>query len=1051
MTTYQSRHHHLAPSTPAHPTIPSPGPSASLQSGTKVQVGKYVVQVEKFLSEGGFAHVYLASLVSPASVEGFSLSQNRFVLKRMAVPDKAGLVEVRKEVNVMKQLRPHKHIVYFIEASASSLPQSPGYEIFILMEWCSGGGIIDLLNSRLQNRLTESEILKIFSDTVEAVAHMHGQNPPLIHRDLKVENILVASSNLYKLCDFGSTTTPLSRPPQTTSEIQALEADLNKHTTLQYRAPEMVDVWSRRGVSEKADIWALGVFLYKLCYYTTPFEEHGPLAIMNVRYQVPSYPVYSNSIKYLIGTMLQEMAQSRPDIWQVHQQTCKLRGIAPYLVKPTRRHSLQSAHANSHQIAQLPVKQPFGNQLDLDGLDSIFKATSPPMVSAKKPETVVPMRRGRPTTKEKTLIDNNQFTPHQVLAVPLPQSAVSKSPGGSPPEEADLFAREAAAGFGDAFLTSPIMFSSQNKAIASVRPNNDGFTLRSNASHSQPVHKSSSTALPYQNSKNPSFVFEDLVPSKKIQPTKTLNEMRNDRVNIGSSLTGSVLTLNKANQLSNSFSGSNLPAEIPEIGQKATLSSNGLMQKTGPQAFPTRVEKPLADKNLNLKQKTGPVLTSVMRLGVKDRPSISDWIQKDQARLVMDDKKVQTQPIDLLTDDCGLVGTFSTPSTFFSKPLDSRPIHSTSICAEAFDSQINQRFPNYVKAATDSLSNTPEISFVNLVKTKLNNPVDEVSISSNSDEEPENPEGQRRYSGQNQSSTKDVGTLSLNQTRFKSTSYSSSTALPSGPAHRFPIQPTQDYAKADNELATIIDKSPSLPSTRETSSEITTEEDEEIKTKRRAVIANFAPPANKMTTQSAADRLERESFSFRARSRSLSPGSQASSSLAVTPLRKHPGPPLRAPKPQSLKSAAAISNLVSRYENLSSSSKTSQSPTHRTTYNLGSGSTLASGKSNVVNLTQRHSTFKPTNYPNSLQNKANVRESTIQSTVHIPKQSLGPRLISHNDPQASQSTHNHNHGDDSDPEEKFGGVNNLKSRWETGAVRHAQLKNRGPRTDYGQS
>jgi AP2-associated kinase len=143
------------------------------------------------MNTGGFAHVYLASLVSPAQVDGFPPSQNRFVLKRMAVPDKAGLVEVRREVDVMKQLRPHKHIVYFIEASASSIPESQAYEIFILMEWCPGGGIIDLLNSRLQNRLTESEILKIFSDTVAAVAHMHSQTPILIHRDLKVHTTYI--------------------------------------------------------------------------------------------------------------------------------------------------------------------------------------------------------------------------------------------------------------------------------------------------------------------------------------------------------------------------------------------------------------------------------------------------------------------------------------------------------------------------------------------------------------------------------------------------------------------------------------------------------------------------------------------------------------------------------------------------------------------------------------------------------------------------------------------------------------------------------------------
>lgn len=52
-----------------------------------------------------------------------------------------------------------------------------------------------------------------------------------------------------------------------------------------------------------ADVWALGVLLYKLCYYTTPFEEHGPLAILNVHYKIPSYPVYSANMTNLIGEL----------------------------------------------------------------------------------------------------------------------------------------------------------------------------------------------------------------------------------------------------------------------------------------------------------------------------------------------------------------------------------------------------------------------------------------------------------------------------------------------------------------------------------------------------------------------------------------------------------------------------------------------------------------------------------------------------------------------------------------------------------------------------
>lgn len=156
------------------------------------------------------------------------------------------------------------------------------------------------MNRRLRERLTESEILTIFVDVCEGVAHMHNARPALLHRDLKVENILQSSPTSYKLCDFGSSARP-SKVPNNADEVRALEMDLNRHTTLQYRAPEMVDLYLRRPVDEKSDVWALGVLLYKLCYYTTPFEEHGPLAILNVMYKIPPYPVYSPQMNALIG------------------------------------------------------------------------------------------------------------------------------------------------------------------------------------------------------------------------------------------------------------------------------------------------------------------------------------------------------------------------------------------------------------------------------------------------------------------------------------------------------------------------------------------------------------------------------------------------------------------------------------------------------------------------------------------------------------------------------------------------------------------------------
>jgi serine/threonine protein kinase len=81
---------------------------------------------------------------------------------------------------------------------------------------------------------------------------MHNFTPALLHRDLKVENILQASQTSFKLCDFGSTAPAAAKPPSTTAEIRALEADINRHTTMQYRAPEMVDVYLRRPIDEKS-------------------------------------------------------------------------------------------------------------------------------------------------------------------------------------------------------------------------------------------------------------------------------------------------------------------------------------------------------------------------------------------------------------------------------------------------------------------------------------------------------------------------------------------------------------------------------------------------------------------------------------------------------------------------------------------------------------------------------------------------------------------------------------------------------------------------------
>lgn len=256
-----------------------------------------------------------------------------------------------------KTLSEHKNIVQFYDST--SVSKGDTTEVYILMEYCAGGHVVDLMNNRQSRRFSEQEIVGIFLDTCMAVAHMHSQDPPMAHRDLKVENILLDDhTGVFKLCDFGSVSTR-TITPTTKAEIAHMEEDIQKYTTLAYRAPEMIDFYQNRPISEKVDIWvsanlisdshlhilqALGCVLYKLAFFTTPFEEGNSLQILNVNYTIPATSTYSPQIHNLISTyrcskvlvlmfspeyMLNPDPEDRPDIFDVLEHVCKLKGVQP--------------------------------------------------------------------------------------------------------------------------------------------------------------------------------------------------------------------------------------------------------------------------------------------------------------------------------------------------------------------------------------------------------------------------------------------------------------------------------------------------------------------------------------------------------------------------------------------------------------------------------------------------------------------------------------------------------------------------------------------------
>ena len=177
--------------------------------------------------------------------------------------------------------------------------------------------------------LNERQILRIFADVCYAVSACHFRRPqPILHRDIKLENILINSQQSYVLCDFGSA---ILLPPSptndhqqypanqlTTNIIQQLEEEIQRYTTLSYRAPEMIDLYSRIPITLKADIWAMGCVLYKLMYNTMPFGD-SILAIQNGTFVIPDDMIqtYSRELNLLVRYILAIDINKRPDIWQV--------------------------------------------------------------------------------------------------------------------------------------------------------------------------------------------------------------------------------------------------------------------------------------------------------------------------------------------------------------------------------------------------------------------------------------------------------------------------------------------------------------------------------------------------------------------------------------------------------------------------------------------------------------------------------------------------------------------------------------------------------------
>ena len=125
------------------------------------------------------------------------------------------------------------------------------------MELCPGGDLLNYVRKR--RKLTEKNAKFLFKQIMQGIAYMHTIG--IVHRDIKLDNILLDGHGNVKIGDFG-----VSR------RVDPDELLFEQCGTPAYIAPEIVQEIGYKGFP--VDIWSAGVCLYAILYGNVPFKAN---------------------------------------------------------------------------------------------------------------------------------------------------------------------------------------------------------------------------------------------------------------------------------------------------------------------------------------------------------------------------------------------------------------------------------------------------------------------------------------------------------------------------------------------------------------------------------------------------------------------------------------------------------------------------------------------------------------------------------------------------------------------------------------------------------
>ncbi|KAI0970473.1 kinase-like protein [Xylaria arbuscula] len=245
-------------------------------------VGNY--SLGKLIGKGSFGKVYLAH---------HKLTNGSKVVLKSANKDDSNLA---REIHHHRQFV-HPHIARLYEVIVTESL------VWLVLEYCPGD---ELYNYLLKHGpLPVDKVQKTFTQLVGAVSYVHQQS--CVHRDLKLENILLDKHENVKLVDFGFT-----------REYEGKSNYLQTFCgTICYSAPEMLK--GEKYAGEKVDVWSLGVILYALLCGELPFDDDDDnVTRMKILSEEPKFPSHlSSDAVALIKLLLSKRPLLRPSLPEI--------------------------------------------------------------------------------------------------------------------------------------------------------------------------------------------------------------------------------------------------------------------------------------------------------------------------------------------------------------------------------------------------------------------------------------------------------------------------------------------------------------------------------------------------------------------------------------------------------------------------------------------------------------------------------------------------------------------------------------------------------------